>query len=84
MGHGVLVVPESGHGELTGDHAAPEPLIALEHEHFLPGGGQVGRGHQAVVARANANNIRGSSQLEPPHTSTAAASETTLKRATAR
>jgi glyoxylase-like metal-dependent hydrolase (beta-lactamase superfamily II) len=51
-------MPEARHGEFAGHHPAAQPAIALEHHHLLARGRQVGRGHQAVMARADTDDIR--------------------------
>jgi hypothetical protein len=55
--HRVLVVLETGHGELAGDDAAAEPRVALEHEHFLAGRREVGGCDEPVVSGADGDNV---------------------------
>ena len=68
MGHRMLVVPEARHGQLTGDHTAAEPGVALEHQDLLAGDRQVGRCHQPVVAGADRDDIEGFRHSSPWHT----------------
>ena len=53
----MLVVAEARQRQLARDHAAAEPGIALQHQHALAGLGQVGGGHQAVVAAADGDDV---------------------------
>ena len=57
MAHGMLVVPESRQGQFAGHHASAKPAVAFQHQDFLSGGGQVGGGHEAVVAGTHGNDV---------------------------
>ena len=57
VAHRMLVVPEARQGQFARDHAAAEPGIALEHQHLLAGRGQIGGGHEAVVAGADGDDV---------------------------
>src|SRR5579862_4180535 len=37
-----------------------EPIVLLEHQYLLPGFGEIGGGDQAIMARADKNNVVGS------------------------
>ena len=55
--HRVLVVLVAGLRELARHDAAAEPRVALENQHLLAGGRQIGRGHEAVVAGADGDDV---------------------------
>jgi hypothetical protein len=54
----MLIVPESGRRQLTGNHSAAKPAVALEDHHLSSGDGQVGRGNQPVVARSHRDYVK--------------------------
>ena len=57
VAHRVLVMPETRLRQLARDDAAPEPGIALQHQHLLARNGRIGRSDEAVMAGADGNDV---------------------------
>ncbi len=57
MRHRMLVVAEARPRQFARHHPATHPGIAFEHQHPLTALGEVGRGHQPVVAAADGDDV---------------------------